>query len=300
MRDAAGARTERRPVDRLRYSAPVEKASTEPSLIIEPTSRWRGVDLPEVWRYRELLFFFVWRDVKVRYKQTVLGVAWAVVQPLASMAVFAFFFGRVAKLPSDGVPYSVFAYSALLPWTLFSSAVSNGGMSVLGNSHLITKVYFPRVLVPAAAVATVFVDFLVAAVMLLPLLALHRISPAPASLLWLPVATLITLLLAFGVSLWVSALVVRFRDLRHVVPFVLQMLMFATPIVYPLSMVPERWRGLVALNPMAGIVETFRAALFGREVPVIALAWALAMALVLIGTGGVYFRRLERMMADVI
>jgi lipopolysaccharide transport system permease protein len=269
-------------------------------LVIEPSSPWRSVDLGELWRYRELLFFLVWRDVKVRYKQTVMGMAWAIIQPLMATVLFAFFFGRIAKLPSDGIPYPLFAYAGLLPWTFFANAITAGSNSLIGSTHLITKVYFPRLLLPLSSVATVFFDFLVALLMLGALLLWKGVSPSPAAVLWLPLVMLVAILLATGLSIWLGALVARFRDLRHVVPFAVQIWMFATPIVYPLSFVPARWRALVSLNPMTGVVEAFRAAVFGRPFAAAPLLIAIAMSLLLIVTGSIYFRRLERMVADLI
>jgi lipopolysaccharide transport system permease protein len=264
-------------------------------LVIEPSSPWRGVDLGELWRYRELLFFLVWRDVKVRYKQTVMGMAWAIIQPLMATVLFAFFFGRIAKLPSDGIPYPLFAYAGLLPWTFFANAVTAGSNSLIGSTHLITKVYFPRLLLPLASVATVLFDFFVALLMLW-----KGVAPSAGALLWLPLVMLVAVLLAVGLSIWLGALVARFRDLRHVIPFAVQIWMFATPIVYPLSFVPPRWRPLVSLNPMTGVVEAFRAAVFGRPFAAGPLAVTVVMAIALIVTGSIYFRRLERMVADLI
>jgi len=258
------------------------------------------VDLRELWRYRELLYFFVWRDVKVRYKQTVLGILWAVLQPLFAMLIFGFVFGRVARLPSDGIPYALFAYAGLLPWTFFSSGLTNGSQSLIGSANLVTKVYFPRVLIPIAAVATGVIDFVLALLMLGPLFVVYRRTPSAAALLWIPIVTLVVLLLAFGLSIWLSALVARYRDLRHVIPFLVQIWLFATPIVYPLSMVPERWRWVVSLNPMAGPVEAFRRSLFGLPVQPASLLWATLLAAALIVTGSVYFRHTERMVADVL
>lgn len=269
-------------------------------LVIEPTSSWRGVDLREVWRYRELLYFFVWRDVKVRYKQTVLGVAWAVIQPLFAMIIFAFFFGRIAKLPSDGVPYPLFTYAGLLPWTFFANALTSGSQSLIGSAHLVSKVFFPRILVPVSAVSTTLVDFGFALIMLAPLLWWHERMPSANALIGIPLAMLVAYLLVLGLSIWLSALVVAFRDLRHVIPFVTQIWMFATPIVYSLSLVPEKWRPYVMLNPMVPVVETFRNSLFGRPMPLGGLGWSVALALVLIATGSIYFRRLERSFVDVM
>ncbi len=275
-------------------------ADSDSVIVIEPTSSWRGIDFRELWRYRELLYFFVWRDVKVRYKQTVLGVAWAVIQPLFAMMIFAFFFGRIARLPSDGVPYPLFTFAGLLPWTFFANALTSGSQSLLGSAQLVSKVFFPRILVPISAVTTTLVDFGFALLMLGPLLLWHRAIPSSAALIGIPLAMLVAYLLVLGLSIWLSALVVAYRDLRHVIPFVTQIWMFATPIVYSLSLVPEQWRGLVMLNPMVSVVETFRNALFGRPMPLGALAWSAVLAVVLIATGSIYFRRLERSFVDVM
>jgi lipopolysaccharide transport system permease protein len=271
----------------------------QPLLIIRASPPWRPVDLREVWRYRELLYFFVWRDVKVRYKQTVLGVSWAVIQPLFAMIIFTFIFGKIARLPSDGVPYSVFSYAGLLPWTFFANAVANGSQSLVSNSHLITKVYFPRILVPVSSVATGVVDFALAFLMLGPLMAASHMVPR-VTMFFIPIVMFVCLLLGIGLAFWLSALVVRFRDLRHVVPFIVQIWMFATPIVYPLSMVPARYRWAVALNPMAPVVEGFRGALFGREMPFVGLGWGMVAGVGLILSGSIYFRHLERVFADVV
>jgi len=274
---------------------------SDPELfVITPSPAWRPIDLREVWRYRELLYFFVWRDVKVRYKQTVLGISWAVIQPLFAMIVFAFFFGRVAKLPSDGIPYPLFVYAGLLPWTFFANAVTNGGQSMVGNAHLITKVYFPRILVPISSVATGVVDFFFALLMLVPLMIWQHRVPSPEAIIGIPLTFGIAYLLSFGISAWLSALVVRFRDIRHVVPFAVQIWMFATPIVYPLSLVPAKWRSLVALNPMVPIVDGFRGSLFGSPLNTSGLIYATVMAVVLIATGSMYFRSIERVFADVM
>ncbi len=271
-----------------------------PLLVIQASPAWRSVDLSEVWRYRELLYFFVWRDVKVRYKQTVLGVTWAVIQPLFAMLIFTFFFGKVAGLPSDGIPYPAFAFVGLLPWTFFASSVNNGSQSVLASANLVTKVYFPRILIPLASVTTGVVDFAFAFVMVGPLMLLLRVRPGFSTLAMIPVAMFVCLLVCVGLSFWLSALVVRFRDLRHVVPFLVQIWLFATPIVYPLSMIPARYRWAVELNPVAPVVEAFRGALFGREIPYSGLAWSAAVGIALMWTGSIYFRHLERVFADVV
>lgn len=269
-------------------------------LVIEPSSPWRAIDLREVWRYRELLYFFAWRDVKVRYKQTALGISWAVIQPLFAMFIFAFFFGRVAKLPSEGVPYPLFAYAGLLPWTFFANALNAGSASVINNANLIAKVYFPRILVPLSAVVTGLVDFLFALLMLVPLSLWFGRLPSLMALVAIPASMFACILVALGLSVWTSALVVRYRDLRHIIPFVVQIWMFATPIIYPLSMVPSRYRWAVILNPLAPIVEAFRAGVFGGRIDVVALSLAAAAGIALIVTGSIYFRHLERIFADVI
>jgi lipopolysaccharide transport system permease protein len=275
-------------------------SETDSLLVIEPSPAWRTVDLGEVWRYRELLYFFVWRDVKVRYKQTVLGISWAIIQPLFAMIVFAFFFGRVAKLPSDGIPYPLFTYAGLLPWTFFANALGTGSQSVLTNANLVTKVYFPRLLVPISAILTGIVDFALALLMLAPLLIWKHTMPAVEALIFIPLSIAIAFLFVFGLSAWLSAMIVRYRDIRHVIPFVIQIWMFATPIVYPLSFIPQKWRSIVSLNPMVPVVEAFRSSIFGRPVDVRGLLYALVVSLVLIITGSIYFRRLERLFADVM
>lgn len=269
-------------------------------LVIEGSSGWRALSLGEVWRRRELLYFFVWRDLKVRYKQTVLGAAWAVIQPLFSMAIFAVFFGKLSKMPSDGVPYPLFSFLGLLPWTYFSSVLSSASNSLVGNAHLITKVYFPRLIVPLAAVASGLADYGVAALTLVPLMAYFRFVPNLPGLLALPLLTLHVFALALGVGLWLSALNVRYRDVKHAVPFLLQLWMYATPIVYPLSIVPAKWRWAVALNPMAGIVEGYRSAVLTGVWQTDALLISLVVTAAVLVSGAFYFRKLERSFADVV
>lgn len=269
-------------------------------LVIEGSSGWRALSLGEVWRRRELLYFFVWRDLKVRYKQTVLGASWAVIQPLFSMAVFAVFFGKLSRMPSDGVPYPLFSFLGLLPWTYFSSVLSSASNSLVGNAHLITKVYFPRLIVPLAAVASGLADYGVAALTLVPLMAYFRFVPNLPGLLALPLLTLHVFALALGVGLWLSALNVRYRDIKHAVPFLLQLWMYATPIVYPLSIVPSKWRWAVSLNPMAGIVEGYRSAVLTGVWQTDALLISIAVTAVVLVSGAFYFRKLERTFADVV
>ena len=266
---------------------------------MQRSNGWHGRVVSELWAFRELLYFFVWRDVKVRYKQTALGAGWAIIQPLMTMVVFTIFFGHLAKVPSDGMPYPVFSLMALVPWTYFSAALSGCSMSLSGYQHIISKVYFPRLVVPLAAVIAPLVDFAIAFVLLLGLMAWYRIVPT-ASILWLPALMLLAVGTATSVGIWLAALSVRYRDVRYVVPFALQLWMFATPVAYPASLVPPRWRTLYFLNPMAGVIEGFRWALAGGAAPgALTLVSAAVVAVLIIG-GSVYFRRVEGTFADVI
>lgn len=277
-------------------------SATEAKPVIEivPTRGWRAVDLGELWRYRELLQIFVWRDLKVRYRQTVLGVAWIVGQPLITMLVFTLLFNRVAKIrPDADVPYSLFVMSALVPWTFFSSGVTASGNSLIGSSHLISKVYFPRLLVPMAALLAGIVDMLVTLGVIAVMIVWYR-TPLGLSLLVLPLTTLVCAAFALGVGLWFSALNVEYRDLRVVIPFVLQFWMYATPVVYPLSALPARYQLIARLNPMTGIVDAFRASLVGKPIEWGALAYGTAAAAVVLVSGSFYFRRMERRFADVL
>lgn len=270
------------------------------TLRIEPTRGWVALRLGEVVAYRELLFFLVWRDLKVRYKQTMLGVAWAVLQPLLTMLVFTLFFGRLARVPSDGVPYSLFAYTALVPWTFFATGLTMSSNSLVGSANLITKVYFPRLTIPLATVLASLVDFALAFPLLFGLMWYHGVMPT-AQIVWLPLFIALAFITALGVGLWLSALNVEFRDVRHAVPFLTQLWMFATPIAYPSSLLPEQWRAVYALNPMVGVVEGFRWALLGTDTrpgPMVVVSAAAAIAL-LVG-GLFFFRRMERTFADVV
>ena len=287
---------------RLAHRAiPVTHASIRPNTLrIEPTRGWVALRLREVFAYRELLFFLVWRDLKVRYKQTILGIAWAVLQPLLTMFVFALFFGRLARVPSDGVPYSVFAYTALVPWTFFATGLTMASNSLVGSANLITKVYFPRLTIPLATVLAGLVDFALAFPLLFALMWRNGITPS-IQVFWLPLFVALAFATALGVGLWLSALNVEFRDVRHVVPFLTQLWMFATPIAYPSSLLPEKWRALYALNPMVGVVEGFRWALLGtstRPGPMIFVSAFAAAALLV--SGAFFFRRMERTFADVV
>ncbi len=266
---------------------------------IEPSSGVRPIQLREIWIYRELLFFLVWRDIKVRYKQTALGAAWAVLQPVLTMLVFAVFLGRLAHVPSDGLPYPLFSFVGLVPWSYFATAVAGGATSVVGSQHLISKVYFPRLLIPAAATATPLVDLAITMATLAAMLAWYHVVPGAAAI-WLPALVLFAAATALAVSLWLSALTVVYRDVRYIVPFFMQFWMFATPVAYPASLVPGRWRLLYGLNPMVGVVEGFRWALVGGSPPGLMMLASAAAVSVLLVTGLFFFRRLEGTFADVI
>jgi lipopolysaccharide transport system permease protein len=267
---------------------------------VAPAKGWQGLALRELWDYRELAYFLVWRDLKVRYKQTALGIGWAVVQPLVTVIIFSVIFGRLADLPSDSVPYPVFTLAALLPWQLFSAAFTGAGASVVGSANLVTKVYFPRLIVPIAAVLAPLVDFLVWAGLLAVMMAWYGIAPT-LNMAWLPLVTFAAVGLAFGVGLWVAALNVRYRDVRYLLPFVLQAWLWISPVAYSLELVPERWRSLYALNPLVGVIQGFRWALLGSEAPGVALLVpTAAVTLVVVFSGALYFRRAEDHFADLI
>ncbi len=270
-----------------------------PLVAIVPAGRRVALDLRELWAYRELLFFLAWRDVKVRYKQTALGVAWAVLQPLLAMAVFTLVFGRLAKVPSDGIPYPLFSYAALLPWTFFANAVTTSGTSIVGSAQLITKVYFPRLIIPGAAVAATLVDFGIALLLLAVLMIGYGAGVGPGVLL-IPPLVLLTLILALGVGAWTAAMTVRYRDFRHALPFTMQLWLFATPVIYPTSLVPPAWRPLLLLNPLTGIIEGYRSALFGRPLDGASLGVATVISLGALWLGARTFRRMERTFADII
>jgi homopolymeric O-antigen transport system permease protein len=271
-----------------------------PVLVIEPARRFPGLNLRELWQYRGLFFFLVWRDVKIRYAQTVLGAGWAVLQPVLTMAVFAVVFGRLAKVPSDGVPYPVFSLAALVPWTYFSTALAGASGSLVSSTNLITKVYFPRLVIPFAPVLAGLVDFAVAFAVLLAVMLGYGIVPSPAALVLVPLLVLAMLLTAAGTGCWLAALNIQYRDVKYVVPFLLQVWMYASPIVYPASLVPERYRPLYALNPLVGVVEGFRAVLLGTPgVAWSTLAVSLGVGVLLCLSGALYFRRTERVFADV-
>ena len=267
---------------------------------IEPSRGWVKLKLNELWAYRELLYFLIWRDVKVRYKQTALGVSWAIIQPVFTMIVFSVFFGRLGKIPSDGIPYPIFAYAALVPWTFFAQGMGQASNSLVGSANLIKKVYFPRLSIPIASVISGIIDFSIAFIVLLGMMLYYGILPT-LNVIWLPCLLLLTVVTSLGVSLWLSALNVQFRDVRHVLPFLIQLWLFATPVAYPSSLLSEPWRTLYSLNPMVGVVEGFRWALLGTETaPGPMLIVSSLAALVLLVGGVFYFRRLEKTFADVI
>jgi lipopolysaccharide transport system permease protein len=271
-----------------------------PIFRIRPSKGWVSLRLDEVWEYRELLYFLTWRDIKVRYKQTALGAAWAIIQPFFTMVVFSLFFGRLARIPSDGIPYPIFSYAALVPWTFFAVALGQSTESLVGSANLLKKVYFPRLLIPIAAVVSGVVDFGIAFVVLLGMMLCYGLLPT-ASVLWLPLLLLLALVTALGVGLWLSALNVQFRDVRYVIPFIIQLWLFATPVAYPSSLLSARWRVIYGLNPMAGVVEGFRWALLGTKTapgPMIFIS-SLAATAALVG-GAFYFRRLEKSFADLV
>jgi len=269
-------------------------------LRITPPSRWREVPLGEMWDYRELLYFFVWRDIKIRYKQTAIGAAWAVLQPFLTMLVFSLFFGKLAHIPSEGLPYPVFYYSALLPWMYFAAALQNATNTIVENQRLITKVYFPRLILPFSSVLSGLVDFAISFLMFVLMMIYYGIRPS-AAMLWLPVFLLLTVLTALGVGLWLAALNAIYRDVRYVLPFLVQFWMFASPVAYPSSLVPEKWRWLYGLNPMEGVIEGFRWSLAGQGQPPGHLIFVSAgvVAAVLLSSVA-YFQKMETTIADVV
>jgi lipopolysaccharide transport system permease protein len=277
-----------------------EQGGGEHEIIIQPAHGWIPVNLDEVWEYRELLYFLTWRDIKVRYKQTMIGAAWAIIQPFFMMVVFSLFFGHLAKVPSDGIPYPIFVYCALLPWQLFAHALGESSNSLVANERLITKVYFPRLVIPIAAVCGGLVDFAISFVVLLGLMAYYGVVPGVA-IVTVPLFVLLAVLTALAVGLWLSALNVQYRDVRYTLGFLTQFWLFATPVAYPSSLVPEPWRPLYGLNPMAGVVEGFRWALLGKAEgpgPLLVVS-VTVLILVLIG-GAHYFARMEDRFADLL
>lgn len=282
-------------------SSPDSEAKDYPITLIRPSAGWSSLKLGELWEYRELLYFFTWRDVKVRYKQTVLGAAWAILQPFMTIVVFSLFFGKLAGVPSDGIPYPIFSYTALVPWTFFSTRLSQASNSLVGGSSMITKIYFPRLAMPISSVLGGLVDFAVAFVVLLFMMAFYGIAPT-WNVIWLPFLLLLAFASVLGSSLWLSAMNVQFRDVQYTVPFITQFWMFATPIAYPSSLIEDPiLRTLYAINPMVGVVDGFRWALLGTDTaPGMLIVISTLSATILLVTGLFYFRRLEKTFADVV
>lgn len=272
---------------------------SQPLAIIEPTKGLASLNLAELWSYRELLYFLTWRDVKVRYKQTLLGAAWAILQPIFMMIVFTLFFGRLAGVESKGIPYSLFALAGLVPWTFFANAITTSGNSLVGSSNLITKVYFPRALVPAAAVAAGLVDFLIAFLTLVVAMFYYRVG-LTLNILMLPVLVLLTTLFALAVGMWMSALNVKYRDVRFALPFMIQIWLFVSSVIVPSTALPQKWRWLLALNPMSAFVESFRAALFGYPFPWQELGIGSAITVAVLIYSAYSFNRVEKTFADII
>jgi lipopolysaccharide transport system permease protein len=276
------------------------RAQPEPTVRIRPSRGWVALNLRELWAYRELLYFLVWRDVKVRYKQTALGIAWVVIQPVATTLIFTIIFGNLAHMPSDNLPYAVFAMAGLVPWNFFAGAFTRGGASLVGSANLISKVYFPRLIIPLASVLAGLVDFAIVLVLLIALLIFFGITPTLA-IFTLPLFLLLAIATALGVGLWLSALNVHYRDVSYLVPFIAQFWMYATPVVYPTSLIPEQWRLIYGLNPMAGVVEGFRWALLGKgEPPGPLLIVSVLIVVMLLVSGAYVFRRMEKTFADIV
>lgn len=277
----------------------VKSHDASPLFVIQPTKGFVAIDARELWHYRDLLYFLTWREISIRYKQTVLGFAWAIIQPLATTLVFTVFLGRLAKVPSDGIPYPVFAYLGLLPWTYFANAVTRSGTSLVTNSNLLSKVYFPRLLIPLSGVLSALVDFVIAFAILLVLMLIYSVPITPSLLLVAPLM-LVTALAAMGVGMWLAALNVEYRDVQHAVPFLMQLWMFATPVVYPVSGIKGRWRLLLSLNPLTGIIQAYRDSALNRPLDWGALGLSLGVVVVVTVLGAWQFRRMERRFADIV
>lgn len=271
----------------------------KPLVVIEPRRGSLALNLHDLWQYRDLLYILTLRDVKVRYKQTILGVLWAVIQPFFMMIIFTLFFGRLAGIPSDGIPYPLFAYAGLLPWTFFSNAVNSSGNSLVGNSSLITKVYFPRMIIPIAAVGSGLIDFLIS-FGLLALLMLYYGIGFSSNIVMLPILTLLTALLAIDIGMWMSALNVKYRDVRYALPFLIQLWMFATPIIYPSSLIPDEWRWLFIINPLTGLIEGYRSAIFGTPFDFVGIGVSVFVAFAALIYSAYTFRQMERSFADLV
>ena len=270
-----------------------------PTIVIRPPRKFVPVDFKELWEYRELLYFFTWRDVKLRYKQTGLGIAWAIIQPLFLMVVFSLFFGGLAKIPSDGIPYPLFSLAALLPWTLFAEGMTRSTISMVSNAGIMTKVYFPRLIMPVASIMSPLVDFCVAFGILIIMMAYYGFVPT-INVIFLPLLVVFAMMTSLAVCLWLSALNVKYRDFQYTVPFLIQIWLFASPVVYPASMVPQQFQFLYALNPMSGVIEGFRWALLGTNPPSTMIFISLGVVIALLVSGVFYFRRMEQYFADIV
>jgi lipopolysaccharide transport system permease protein len=273
--------------------------SSAPTIIIRPLRGWIPVNLSELWAYRELLYFLTWREIKVRYKQTMLGFAWAIIQPVFMMAVFTLFFGNLAKIPSEGIPYPLFNYAALLPWILFAEGITRSSNSLVQDANLVQKVYFPRLAMPLSGIISPVVDFAIAFTILVGMMFYFGYAPT-VNLLWLPLFIILALMAALGVGLWLSAINVKYRDVRYVIPFLVQLWLFASPVVYSSSLLPERFQVLYGLNPMTGVIEGFRWAALGTEPPGSLIAVSVIIVIVVLVSGAYYFRRMEKTFADVV
>jgi len=270
-------------------------------IIIKPQKGWIPVNLRELWQFRDLLYFLSWRDIKVKYKQTALGAAWAVLQPFITMIVFSLLFGKLAKIPSDGIPYPIFVYAGLLPWNYFSTALGSSGNSLVASSNLITKVYFPRLIIPASASLSALLDFFIASIILIGMMFFYHFTPDALGIVLIPFLIFLTFTVAVGCGLWLSALNVEYRDFQYVIPFLIQIWMFATPVIYPATLFPERYRWILTLNPMGGIIEAFRAATLGhQQINWNSLIISSVIGFMIFFTGMLYFRKVERSFADVI
>ena len=278
---------------------PVKSLPDQPLVVIQPSRGWSPLNLRDLWQYRDLLYILAMRDVKVRYKQTALGALWAIMQPLLTMIIFSLIFGRLVGVPSDGMPYPLFAFAGLVSWTFFANAVTNSGNSLVGNSNLVSKVYFPRMIIPMATVAAGLIDFAISFVLLALIMIYYRVAPS-FNLLMLPVLVILTSLLAIGVGMWMSALNVKYRDVRHALPFLIQVWFFASFIITPLSSVPEKYRWIASLNPMVGLIQGYRSALFGQPFNWLSLTVATAITFIVLIYAAFTFRRMERSFADII
>ena len=268
-------------------------------ILIDSRDSALGLHLRELWSYRELLYFLTWRDIKLRYKQTVLGATWVIIQPLFTMLLFTLIFGKLARMPSDNVPYPLFAYAGLVPWTFFSNAITNSGQSLVGNSNLISKVYFPRIYIPAGAVGAGLLDFAIASLLLGPMLFYYKIS-LTSQVLLLPFFAVLATALALGVGMWLAALNVKYRDIRYAIPFLVQLWLFASPVIYPASIVPARWKWVLAINPLTGVIEGFRSAILGTPLDRASALSSLVVTFIILVLSFFAFRRVEDSFADVV